>query len=264
MAYRNDPDLVILSQASNEDLLLLADALMYKDEKHKKNDSKRLASTLWLDNDFKKCYPNNMRGLWKPIAEEIQKFGGHSGVNWIFRFNKGVLYREILIDVCKKLKVKKRVPTINYKKDLTSVIENAFLHTMIEISIEKMTDAQKRELIEGLKNIDGFKEQFKSEILSPATLMGVVETAFKMGGFKSYIFTLQLVNSISKAVIGRGLALSANAAISKGLSSFFSGPWGWVFFGVTSVWDILGPNKTVCLRAVTIVAYMRRKMEFME
>ena len=46
MAYRPDPDLEILSKASNEDLLLLADVLMYSDEKHRKKQSRRFATTL--------------------------------------------------------------------------------------------------------------------------------------------------------------------------------------------------------------------------
>ena len=38
MSYRKDPDLEFLSTADNEDLLLLADTLVYKDAEHKKND----------------------------------------------------------------------------------------------------------------------------------------------------------------------------------------------------------------------------------
>lgn len=133
MSYRKDPDLEFLSKASNEDLALLADALIYKDAKHKRDNSPRFTATLYLNPDWKANYPNNMRTLWQPIAEELQKFGGHSAVNWLFRANKGVLYREILIDVCKIQKVK----NVDFKKSNISTIEDAFLKKTVELAIEK-------------------------------------------------------------------------------------------------------------------------------
>ncbi len=257
MAYRTDPDLEFLSRASNEDLALLADSLLYKDAKHKENNDTRFTSTLWLDNDFKSNYPHNMRKLWKAIAEELQKFGGHSGVNWLFRANKGVLYREILIDVCKYQKVK----GVDFKKDSTSTIENAFLQKTVEIAIEKMSEQERRELIEGLRNVEGFGDSLKKAAMSKDTLLGAVKIAFRAGGFKSYVLTLQIVNGISKAVVGRGLSLGANAALMKYLGSFMSGPLGWVFAAVTTVWGFMGPNKDASLKGVALVAYMRKKME---
>lgn len=256
MAYRKDPDLEFLSRASNEDLLLLADVLTYKDAKHKQNNSPRGTATLYLDDKYDTCYPNNMKALWMPIAEELQKFGGHSGMNWLFRANKGVLYREILKDVCKLQKVK----NVDFKKDSISTIENAFLEKTVELAIEKMSEKERKELIEGLRNVEGFGDTLKNAALSKENLLGVVQIAFRAGGFKSYVLTLQVVNGISKAVLGRGLSLGANAALMKYIGSFMSGPWGWVFAAVTTVWGIMGPNKDATLKGVAIVAYMRKKM----
>ena len=118
----------------------------------KEKDSPRGTATLYLDADFKTCYPGNMRMMWKAIAEELQKFGGHSGVNWLFRANKGVLYREILKDVCKYQKVK----GVDFKKDSISTIENAFLQKTVELAIEKMSEQERKELIDGLRNVEGF------------------------------------------------------------------------------------------------------------
>ncbi len=256
MSYRKDPDLEFLSKGSNEDLALLADTLIYKDAKHKNDNSHRFTSTLYLDANWKSNYPNNMRVLWQPIAEELQKFGGHSGVNWLFRANKGVLYREILIDVCKLQKVK----NVNFKKSDISTIENAFLQKTVELAIEKMNESERKELIDGLRNVQGFGDVLKDAIMSKETLLGAVEYAFKAGGFKSYVLTLQVVNGISKAVLGRGLSFGANAALMKYLGSFMSGPWGWAFAAATTVWGIMGPNKDATLKGVAIVAYMRKKM----
>lgn len=256
MAYRKDPDLEFLSRASNEDLALLADSLIYKDAKHKENDSPRGTATLYLDSDFKANYPHNMIKLWKAIAEELQKFGGHSGVNWLFRANKGVLYREILKDVCKYQKVK----AVDFKKDSISTIEDAFLQKTVELAIEKMSEQERREMIDGLKNVEGFGESLKKVTMSKDALLAAVQIAFRSGGFKSYVLTLQVVNGISKAVIGKGLSLGANAALMKYIGSFMSGSLGWAFAVVTTVWDFMGPNKDASLKGVAIVAYMRKKM----
>lgn len=256
MSYRKDPDLEFLSKCSNEDLVLLADALIYKDAKHKKEDSPRTTATLYLDERWESNYPNNMRALWQPIAEELQKFGGHSGVNWLFRANKGVLYREILIDVCKLQKVK----NVDFKHSNISTIENAFLQKTVELAIEKMSESERRKLIDGLRNVEGFGDVLKNAIFSKDALLDAVELAFKAGGFKSYILTLKVVNGISKAVLGRGLSLGANAALMKYIGSYMSGPWGWAFAGVTTIWGLLGPNKEATLKGVAIVAYMRKKM----
>lgn len=256
MSYRKDPDLEFLSRASNEDLLLLADILTYKDLKHKQNDSPRIAATLYLGDDYKKYYPNNMKALWKPIAEELQKFGGHSGVNWLFRRNRGVLYREILIDVCKLQKVK----NVNFKKDSVSMLENAFLQKTVELAIEKMSEKERQELIDGLRNVEGFSDLLKNVVKSKEGLLGAVQIAYKAGGFKSYVLTLQVVNGISKAIVGRGLSLSANALLMKYIGSYMSGPWGWAFAIGTTVWSLMGPNKDATLKGVAVVAYMRKKM----
>lgn len=256
MAYRKDPDLEFLSRGSNEDLALLADTLIYKDAKHKRDNSPRFTATLHRDAGWKSNYPNNMRALWQPIAEELQKFGGHSGINWLFRANRGVLYRDILIDVCKLQKVK----NVDLKKSNTSTIENAFLQKTVELAIEKMSESERKELIDGLRNVEGFRDVLKNAIMSKEALLGAVEFAFKAGGFKSYVLTLQVVNSISRAVLGRGLSFSANAALMKYLGSFMSGPWGWAFAAVTTVWGFMGPNTDATLKGVAIVAYMRKKM----
>lgn len=256
MAYRIDPDLEILSKASNEDLRLLADSLMYSVDKHgKRSKFRRLAATLHRDKKYATCYPNKLHNMWKEIAEELQKFGGHSGVNWIFRLNKGVTYREILIDVCKLQKVK----NVDFKKDSTSTIENAFLEKVVILAIERMSESEKIELINGLKNIEGWSDLFKNAVVNEAMLVDLIKIAFKQGGFKSYVLVLQVVNGISKAIVGKGLTFGANAALMKYLGSFMSGPWGWAFAAVTTAWSFMGPNKDATLKGVAIVAYIRKK-----
>ena len=114
-------------------------------------------------------------------------------------------------------------------------------------------------MIDGLRNVEGFVDSLKNFATSKERLLDAVQIAFRGGGFKSYVLTLQVVNGISKAVLGRGLSLGANAALMKYIGSFMSGPWGWAFAAVTTVWSFMGPNKDASLKGVAIVAYMRKK-----
>jgi uncharacterized protein YaaW (UPF0174 family) len=64
------------------------------------------------------------------IAAEIQCFGANTFVT-MFRGGKGVFYREVLMDVCDKLKV-------NYSKDAkTAFIEDNLLLKILRDSLEK-------------------------------------------------------------------------------------------------------------------------------
>lgn len=256
MSYRKDPDLEFLKNAEDNDLALLADALIYKSAEDKRNASPRFAATLQLDDKFNSNYPHNMRALWQSVAEELQKFGGHSGVNWLFRGNQGVLYREILEDVCKKQKVK----GVDYSGDSTSKLEDALLERMVSDVIKRMSDAELREMVHAFREVREFKDLAKDFLLSKERVLDVVKIAFKQGGFKSYVLTLQVVNGISRSLLGRGLSFGANAAMMKYLSSFMSGPAGWAFAAITTVWGFMGPNSDATLKGTIMVAYMRKKM----
>lgn len=255
MSYRTDPDLEFLQYADNDDLRLLADVLLYSDADDMKLKIPRMTATLQFDKDFDRCYPYNMKKLWKPIAEELQKFGGHTGVNILIRWNQGVLYRDLLKHVCKKQKIK----GVDFSNDPIHIIENAFLERVVMKALEQMSDSDRRQLVDNLKTVRSFGEQLKNKVFSNDTLLKLVKFAFKQGGFQSYVLTLQVVNGLSRAVVGRGLTFGANAALMKYLGSFMSGPLGLAFAAITTVWGIMGPNECVCMRGVAIVAYMRKK-----
>ena len=103
MSFIPDPDLVFLSSVSNEDLDIIFNLLVYDSEK-----KKRITQEL-LDNKLvKKYYPDHKQYI-NSIIEEIQKFGANS-IASILRGKiydrKGVLYYEILNDVCDTMKIK--------------------------------------------------------------------------------------------------------------------------------------------------------------
>jgi len=238
MAYRYDPDLEFLKHIKSEDLDDLVNILIYD-----KDGEKRFTEELSSTYEYKKYHPNHNK-YWKNIAEEIQKFGGNTFAN-IFRGDQGVLYKEILIDVCDKLKV-------NYNKNSkVERIENNLLMKILEDTLEKMSpeEIKKLAITIGLRNTKDITVQ---------TMIGTFQAIFRMGGFKSYQLTVIIANAVMKALIGRGLSLAANSTLTKTIS-ILTGPIGWVITGLWTAIDIAGPAYRVTIPVVIEIAVLRQK-----
>ena len=117
MSYRYDEDLEFLKQIDSKDL----DDLVYV-LTHDKDGETRFTEELTTNENYKKFFPEHNK-YWEDIAAELQCYGGNTFAT-IFRGGKGVEYKEILIDVCDKLKV-------NFNKD--SSIET--IETNLHLSI---------------------------------------------------------------------------------------------------------------------------------
>ncbi len=239
MAYRTDYDLEFLSQCSSEDLNDLVYCLT-----HDKDGSTRLTEELTMTESYKKYYPNHNM-YWEEIAAEIQCFGANTFATLI-RGGKGVLYKEVLCDVCDKMKV-------NYNKNSNvERIENALLSKVLDDALEKMSSDEMKELATelGIKN---------TETIGKQTLLALFQAIFKAGGFKSYQLTVTVVNAILKALIGRGLSMAGNAALTR-LMSILTGPIGWAITGLWTAIDIAGTAYRVTIPAVIQVAALRQKV----
>lgn len=148
MAYRFDEDLEFLSKCSDEELNGVVDCLIYD-----KDDNARWTETLTASYDYKILSPEHSL-YWENIAAEIQCFGANTFATAL-RGGKGVLYKEVLMDVCDKLKV-------NYnKKNSVERIEQNLLLKILEDALEKTTAEQLKEFATevGLKNMKGFTSE---------------------------------------------------------------------------------------------------------
>lgn len=239
MAYRYDSDLEFLKECKSEDLSDLVYCLT-----HDKDGETRWTEELTATNAYKKYYPeHNM--YWDDIAAEIQCFGSNSFAT-IFRGGKGVLYKEILCDVCDKMKV-------NYNKESsTETIEENLLFKILKDALEKMSAEEIKSLGNdlGIKNTSG---------LTANTLSAAFQAIFKAGGFKSYQLTLIIVNAVMKALIGRGLTFAANATLTRTMA-VLTGPIGWAITAIWTLTDIAGAAYRVTIPAVIQVAYLRKMM----
>lgn len=238
MAYRYDPDLEFLEKLDSSDLNDLVYCLT-----HDKDGDKRFTEELTTSAAYKQHYPDHHQ-YWELIAAEIQCFGANS-IFTVFRGGKGVEYREVLTDVCDKMKV-------NYSKDATvERIENNLLLKVLNDALEKMTSEQLRELAEsvGIKNLTLF---------TPEAMLGVFQAVFRAGGFKSYQLTVIIVNAVLKALIGRGLQFAGGAALTRTIA-ILTGPIGWAITGAWTAIDIASPAFRVTIPAVIQVAALRQK-----
>ncbi|GAA8786004.1 hypothetical protein VN0559_01760 [Helicobacter pylori] len=103
MAYKYDRDLEFLKQLESSDLLDLFEVLVFG-----KDGEKRFTERLTLSEEYKR-HGNDYAKYAERIAEELQHYGANSFASALR--GTGVLYREILCEVCNKLKV-------NYNKKI--------------------------------------------------------------------------------------------------------------------------------------------------
>ncbi len=231
-----------LKRLSSNDLKDLFDVIVYDED-----GTLRMNEELTNSTEYKR-YGHDYAKYPERIAEELQCYGGNSFANF-FR-DEGVLYKEILCDACDKLKV-------NYnKKSDTTLIEENMLSSILQKSLEKMSDEEIRELCDelGMTNIDKVIGENKQILIASAL------TLFRMGGFKFYQLALIVANAVIKAIFQRGLSLGANAALTRGLS-ILTGPVGWIITGVWTAIGIAGPAYRVTIPACILVTTLRLKLK---
>ena len=227
--------------AEPDDLAVLVDYITDKGEGRAALDSD--VKTMLVTAKKNRYYAEHVRSK---IDDEIREFGGNSLAN-VFRSLKGdgpIAYKEVATDVAKHLKA-----SITDNMSVVE-IEMAILQKILKDSIEKMSEAERKELLEGLGVTD-------LSATGPAIIAALLK-AGKLGGIKTYHLAVIVANAVAKAITGSGLKLSTNAMITKGLSVAL-GPVGWVLTGIWTAVDLASPALRVTLPCVVQVAYIRQK-----
>ena len=238
MAYRYDEDLEFLRDVKSSDLNDLVDVLT-KD----KDGEKRITEYLTTNDLYKQYYPDHKKYI-HIILNEIQTFGGNSFAN-AFR-GGGVMYREILCDVCNKLKV-------NYnKKSSTETIETNLFMKILEDAWKEMSDEDKKALMAELK-IPTMDLTKQGGILAFRQIL-------RMGGFKTYQLAQIIVQAVWKFLFGHGL----RGPVVAGWLKFLMGPVGFVVAGIWTTIDLAGPAYRVTVPVVLQVALLRQRSKLSE
>ena len=239
MAYRKDADLEFLKHCSDEDLAPLVEILTKRSD-----GDEGFTEELTMHKRYKEHEPEH-RKYWDLIAAEIQCFGANTFAT-IGRRGKGVRYSEILIDVCKRLKVKCDFDHSVYE------IERALLVKLMEEVIEGMSPEELADAIRELK--------LETTDLSKQAAIAAIQAAARSGGFFTYRLSLIVANAVAKSVRGHGLTLAANVGLVRGVS-VLTGPIGVIFTTVWSLWEIAGPAFRKTQPAVIYVAMLRQHYE---
>lgn len=239
MAYRRDQDLEFLQHCSDEDLSPLVKVLTERGD-----GAERLTEELTVSKRYKAHHPRHHK-YWDLIAAEIQCFGANTFAT-MARRGRGVRYREVLVDVCKRLKVK-----ADFDRSVNE-IERELLLKCVSDAVERMSSEERANAVRELDlNTTDFSKQ---------AVMAAIQAAARTGGFFTYKLSLIVANAVAKKVLGQGLSFAANIGLVRGVSAF-AGPIGWL---VTSVWtavEIAGPAYRVTQPAVVFVALLRMRHE---
>jgi UPF0174 protein HP_1588 len=203
MSYTYDADLEFLGECTDEQLKNLAEVLIYD-----KDGETRFTESITNSNEYKR-YGTRYSKYWEIIAGELQEFGGNSFAN-LFRGN-GVKYDEILNDVLDKIKV-------SYNKSSNILIkEDKLVEKIFADMLKDMPEEKRMELVKDMDlKVTGFGSQ---------AIMAAIQAGLRAGGFLSYQITVIVANYVARLVLGRGLTLATNAALTRGLS-FLIGPIG--------------------------------------
>lgn len=231
----DDPDLVpLLRQASNEELAPLVAFIVEKGG----ITAEFVHTCRYIQN-----FPNH-RMYAEDIAAEIQKFGANTIAN-IFRDGRGKRYREILVRAAKKSGIRVRA------KDEVAEIELRIIYLVLGRAWHKMSTEERQELIDSLqvRKVPGLK--------GPAATAGL-QALIQTGGFGPYKLAVIAANAVATPLLGHGLSLGANAALTKSIS-IFAGPVGWAISALWLTTLAAGPAYRVIMPCILQIALIRQE-----
>lgn len=228
LTYKDDEDLHFLQHCSEEQLKVIT-AVLTHDSKGKP----RVVSELLRHEDFRALddHPEQHRRNWHLIAGELQHFGGDSIANKVR--GHGRLYRAILQDVCKRLKL--RIG----KAMSTPEIEQSLLEHFLRNSWQKMDDAHREAFLAAVDTTVTELEDLLPQLMQDKQLAAGVSLLL------SEQLSQILRTHAAVSVIGHGLIRGAG----------LGGPFGAALNGVKAV---SGSAYRVTIPAVLQIACLRR------
>lgn len=226
--YLNDSDLDFLQHCSEEQLANFARLLT-----HNEKGKTHLSSVLMRNELFKSMegHPERHRRNWQLIAGELQHFVGDSIANKMR--GHGKLYRAILLDVSKRLKLKAD------KEMSTFEIEQQLLEQFLRNTWKNMDEEHKQEFLHAVDARVNELEELLPLLMKDKLLAKGV----------SHLLSSQLTRILrthaAMSVLGHGLLRGAG----------LGGPVGAALNGVKAV---SGSAYRVTIPAVLQIACLRR------
>jgi uncharacterized protein YaaW (UPF0174 family)/GTPase SAR1 family protein len=224
-------------------LLDLTDVI-YRSAQHAPEDVRPLLKYLDLNAKTLDVENKHLLPMAKTVSLYLREMGSND-IATLFR-GEGVPYDEVVLDVGKKLKAQVR-KTANVERN-----EEAILWKLFEGALDKMSEKEKRELFKSM----GIKERDYPTGPAAAVVAQLVST---YSGFAIYKTSVIVANMVSRALLGEGLALAANATLTRTMGVML-GPIGWIASGLWLAVDLAGPAFRKTVPAVIHVAMLRQML----
>jgi uncharacterized protein YaaW (UPF0174 family) len=232
-----DPLVALLSKATNEELAPLVEILCTKGG---------VMCQLTRTSSYRNNQPNHQAYV-RDIAAEIQKFGANTLKTLLLRSGKGVPYHQIVTDVAARVGV-------NSGGKSTREIEQEIVTKLLLDTYDAMSPEQRRDLLLSLKIRD------RKLLLAPGGVEAA-RLAIQHSGFAVYKGSLIVANAAAQQLLGHGLSLATNAALTKGIA-VFAGPVGLVFAALLGGNALAAPARRVTVPIVLQVAAIRAVHEY--
>lgn len=187
----------------------------------------------------------------KHVAHEMARYLCEMGSNDVARFLRGgqsVSYDEVVLDVGKKLKAEVS------KEASSAANEQAILSKVFADTVKNMTEEERRALLRTMN----LQEQYVAGA-GPLAVGLLQALASQYGGFAVYRLSVVAANVVSRALLGSGLSLATNAAITRGVGALL-GPVGWIATGAWLAIDLAGPAFRKTVPAVVHIAFLRQML----
>lgn len=233
----DDPLVELLGKATNEELAPLVEILCTKGG---------VMCQLALTASYRNNQPNHQAYV-RDIAAEIQKFGANTLKTQLLRSGKGVPYEQIVRDVAGRVGVKSAEKS-------TREIEREIVTRLLLEAYEAMSPEQRRELLLSLKIRD------HKLLLAPGGVEAA-RLAIQHSGFAAFKGTVIVANAAAQQLLGHGLSMATNAALTKGIA-IFAGPVGLAFAAFLGGNALAAPARRVTVPIVLQVAAIRAVHEY--
>ncbi|MDR1695098.1 MAG: hypothetical protein LBR69_00460 [Endomicrobium sp.] len=195
---------------------------------------------------------NFYRSLRNVRYKQIPKDGLNKSLKNIYHNRKGVSYREMLYDVCKKSKVQ-----ITQKSSIEVMEERLLIRK--EQDMQDMLDNMSQDERETfLKEFAGFMKKKYGIILTNISQL-TVKILVKVHGIRAYYalnkFVIFIFREILKKTAPKWLLFGGLQQVLK----FVVGPLGWALW-VWTIIDIASPSYKVCIPATILIASNRAEL----
>ncbi len=218
--------------------------VLYKTAGYSADDLKPLLAYLKYDGA-----PSDLttRSAAEAIAGHLRRMGSND-IATLFR-GEGVGYATVVYEVGRKLKAKGVSKSATVPENEARIIEKIFSDTL-----DHLTEEERRLLFRSL-NLDVKDLPLSS---SAAVLIPILLKQF--GGFATYRFALIASNFVARSLLGSGLTLATNAALTRVIAGLL-GPVGWITSGAWLAIDLAGPAFRKTVPAVLYVAMLRLTLQ---